>query len=46
MQPPGTAGYGPRKPAPTCQHTSGVNYHATSERIHFGDLSPAVRAAP
>jgi hypothetical protein len=26
-------------------HTSGVNYHATSERICFKDLSPAVREA-
>jgi hypothetical protein len=32
-------------PAPTSQHTSGVDYHATSERIHYEDLSPAVREA-
>jgi len=37
-------------PAPTArpstsQHTLGVNYHATSERIHYADLSPAVREA-
>jgi hypothetical protein len=31
--------------APTPQHTSGVDYHATSERIHYEDLSPAVREA-
>ena len=42
---PCTADYGPMKPAPTSQHTSGVNYYATSQRIHFEDLSSAVRAA-
>ena len=29
---------------PTSQHTSGVDYHATSERIRYEDLSPSVRA--
>lgn len=45
------------KPAPTSEHTStsqhtptsqhppGVDYHATSERIHYEDLSPAVHEA-
>ena len=33
------------KPTPTSLHTPGVDYHATSERIHFEDLSPAVRRA-
>jgi len=32
-------------PASTSEHTSGVNYHATSERIGYPDLSPAVRRA-
>ena len=32
-------------PAPTSQHTPGVDYHATSERIHYRDLSPEVREA-
>jgi Phosphotransferase enzyme family len=46
----GTADYGGMKPAPTSrlstsQHTPGINYHATSERIHYADLSPAVREA-
>jgi aminoglycoside phosphotransferase (APT) family kinase protein len=36
---------GRTEPAPTSRHTSGVDYHATSERIHYDDLSPAVRAA-
>jgi hypothetical protein len=35
----------PRAPVPTSLHTSGVNYHATSRRIRFEDLSPAVRQA-
>jgi hypothetical protein len=35
----GTADYGGMKHAP------GVNYHATSERIHYADLSLAVREA-
>ncbi|NMM22607.1 MAG: phosphotransferase [Phycicoccus sp.] len=29
----------------TSLHTPGVNYHATSERIHYADLSLAVREA-
>ncbi|MHB8274848.1 MAG: phosphotransferase family protein, partial [Dermatophilaceae bacterium] len=29
----------------TSQHTPGVNYHATSERIYYEDLSPDVRHA-
>jgi Phosphotransferase enzyme family len=33
------------KPASTSEHTPGVDYHATSERIHYEDLSPAVREA-
>jgi hypothetical protein len=40
---PGTAD--PGTPVPTSPHTSGVNYHATSRRIRFEDLSPAVREA-
>jgi hypothetical protein len=32
-------------PASTSEHTPGVNYHATSERIRYADLSPAVREA-
>jgi hypothetical protein len=35
----------PLKPAPTSEHTAGVDYHATSVRIHFEDLSPDVREA-
>jgi hypothetical protein len=35
---------GRTNPTPTVQHT-GVDYHATSERIHYDDLSPGVRAA-
>jgi Phosphotransferase enzyme family len=30
---------------PTSQHTSGVDYHTTSERIRYEDLSSSVRAA-
>ena len=33
------------KPAPTSHHTPGVDYHATSERIRYEDLSLAVREA-
>jgi Phosphotransferase enzyme family len=33
------------RPPSTSQHTPGVDYHATSERIPYEDLSPAVRAA-
>lgn len=32
-------------PTPTSRHTPGVDYHATSERIHYQDLSAAVREA-
>jgi len=32
-------------PASTSQHTPGVNYHATSERRRYQDLSPAVHEA-
>lgn len=32
-------------PASTSEHTPGVNYHATSDRLHYEDLSPAVRRA-
>lgn len=32
-------------PASTSRHTCGVDYHATSERIHYENLSPAVREA-
>jgi len=35
----------PRTLVPTSLHTFGVNYHATSERIRFECLSPAVREA-
>jgi len=33
------------QPASTSQHTPGVNYHATSVRMPYDDLSPAVREA-
>jgi Phosphotransferase enzyme family len=36
---------GSMKPPSTSRHTPGVDYYATSERIHYADLSPAVRAA-
>ncbi len=32
-------------PPSTSEHTPGVDYHATSERLRYEDLSPAVREA-